>query len=186
MTGNKVRLRPKAVRDASNDYNWRKDEELSRLDAAIPLGISFGEYLLFYGEELYGSLDDNYRFGVDTLEGVQIGNCALYNIDRHRKEAELGVMIGDRAYWGQGYGADVVRTLARHAFTTTNIERIHLKTLDWNTRAHKSFAKAGFVPCGRMLSGQHNFLIMEIRRADFMKQEAAAAAEAAETQKPGK
>jgi len=164
IVGKKVRLRPKQVKDASNDYLWRKDEELSRLDAAIPLTISFGEYLLFYGEELYGTLDDHFRFGVETLDGKHIGNCALYNIDRYKKEAELGVMLGDRDYWDQGYGEDVVRALVGHAFSTANLDRLHLKTLDWNIRAQQCFKKTGFVPCGRLLSGQYNFIIMEIRR----------------------
>lgn len=164
IVGKKVRLRSKQVKDASNDYLWRQDEELSRLDAAIPLTISFGEYLLFYGEELYGSLDDHFRFGVETLDGKHIGNCALYNFDRYKKEAELGVMVGDRDYWDKGYGEDVVRTLVGHAFTVANLDRLHLKTLEWNVRAQQCFKKAGFVPCGRLLSGQHNFIIMEIRR----------------------
>jgi RimJ/RimL family protein N-acetyltransferase len=165
ITGKLVRLRPKHIKDASNDYLWRRDEELSRLDAAIPLSISYGEYLMFYGTELYGGGDDRFRFGVETLDGKHIGNCALYNVDHHKREAELGVMVGDRDYWDKGYGADAVRTLVRHAFATTNLERIHLKTLDWNARAQACFTKCGFTPSGKFMSGPHTFLEMEITRA---------------------
>ncbi|MEW6142512.1 MAG: GNAT family N-acetyltransferase [Chloroflexota bacterium] len=165
ITGEKVRLRPKTVKDASNDYLWRKDEELSRLDAAIPLSISYGEYLLFYGEELYGAKDDHYRFGIETLDGRHIGNCAVYNFDNSRKEAELGVMIGDRAYWGQGYGADAVGTLVQYVFSNTDLKRLHLKTLEWNVRAQKCFLKCGFVSFGRRLNGGHDFILMEKLRS---------------------
>lgn len=168
VIGEKVRLRPKTLKDASNDYLWRKDEELSRLDAAVPISISYGEYLLYYGEELYGSGDDPYRFGIETLGGHHIGNCAIYNIDRLRKEAELGIMIGDRAYWGQGYGTDAVKTLVRHVFTTTDFKRLHLKTLEWNLRARKCFQKCGFVPFGKRLNGSHEFILMEIFRSKVL------------------
>jgi|YNPNPStandDraft_1061719.scaffolds.fasta_scaffold123744_1 RimJ/RimL family protein N-acetyltransferase len=164
ITGEKVRLRSKTIKDAANDYQWRKDEELSRLDAAIPLSISYGEYLLFYGEELYGATDDHFRFGIETLDGRHIGNCAIYNIDRFRREAELGVMIGDRAYWGRGYGSDAVSTLVRHVFASTDLKRLHLKTLEWNVRAQKCFRKCGFVPFGRRVNGGHDFILMEILR----------------------
>jgi len=167
IEGKLVRLRSKHIKDASNDYLWRRDEELSRLDAAIPLSISYGEYLLFYGEELYGGADDHFRFAVDTQEGKHIGNCALYNIDRYKREAELGVMIGDREYWDKGCGADVVRTLVRHAFATTDLDRIHLKTLDWNARAQACFARCGFTGAGRFTSGPYTFLHMEITRTHF-------------------
>lgn len=174
ITGDKVRLRSKTIKDAANDYQWRKDEELSRLDAAIPLSITYGEYLLFYGEELYGANDDRYRFAIETLDGQHIGNCAVYNFDRLRKEAELGVMIGDRAYWDMGYGADAVITLLRHVLASTDLKRLHLKTLEWNTRAQMCFRKCGFVPYGRRINGGHDFILMEISRPP----EAAAAAPA--------
>ena len=137
ITGEKSRLRPKTIKDSSNDYTWRKDIDLARLDAAIPLSISYGEYLLFYGEELYDSPDQDFRFGIETFDGRHIGNCAIYNIDRFRREGELGIMIGDRAYWGQGYGVDAVKTLVNHVFFHTDLKRLHLKTLLWNERAQK-------------------------------------------------
>ena len=53
-------------------------------------------------------------------------------------------MIGNRDYWGLGYGTDSVNALLGHIFTTTTLDRVYLHTLDWNVRAQRAFAKSGF------------------------------------------
>ena len=98
-------------------------------------------------------------------DGKHIGNCMYYDIDVRRREAELGIMIGDRDYWGDGYGADAVETLLRYVFAQGTLDRIYLHTLDWNQRARGSFAKAGFREVKSVRRGGMNFVLMEVRRA---------------------
>ena len=88
-----------------------------------------------------------------------------YDIDRDRKQAELGVMIGDREYWDKGYGADAVTTLVCHIFEETSIERIYLNTLERNVRAQRCFQKCGFIACGRVSKRRNDFLTMELHRS---------------------
>ena len=163
LTGNKVRLRPKRLQDAPNDYSWRRDAELCRLDAAAPILCSFEKFLDTYVQELYYP-SKSYRFAIETLDGKHIGNCSYFNIDETKGEAEMGIMIGDRAYWNHGYGTDAILTSLNHIFSQTNLKRIYLKTLKWNARAQKCFRKCGFVPCGELIHGDYTFVIMEIQR----------------------
>ena len=163
LFGSKVKLRPKHLQDAANDYRWRRDSELCRLDAAITTSISFDEYSKDYAEALQHT-SQSQRFAIETLDGKHIGNCSYFSIDEIKREAEFGIMIGDRNYWNQGYGTDVIPTLLNHIFSQTKLERIYLKTLNWNIRAQKCFEKCGFVPCGHLVRGDHNFIIMEIHR----------------------
>jgi len=160
LTGNKVKLRPKQLQDATNDYSWRQDFELCKLDAAPPIRCSFEEFLENYLEDLHRS-NQSYRFAIETLDGRHIGNCSYFNLDETKKEAEMGIMIGDRNYWNQGYGADTITTSLNYFFSRTNMKRIHLKTLTWNVRAQKCFKKCGFAPCGQTIHGEHTFLLME-------------------------
>ncbi|MCJ7516173.1 MAG: GNAT family N-acetyltransferase [Dehalococcoidia bacterium] len=160
LTGNKVKLRPKRLEDAANDYSWRHDAELCRLDAAPPILCSFEEFLENHLEDL-NRLNRSYRFAIETLEGRHIGNCSYFNLDEAKKEAEMGIMIGDQAYWNCGYGADTIITSLCYFFSQTNIKRVHLKTLMWNIRAQKCFQKCGFIPCGQMIHGDYTFMIME-------------------------
>lgn len=165
LRGTKVILRDKRLDDAANDYAWRCDEELARLDAASPMRISFADYLVSYKEELQYQSYWQRRFAIESLDGKHIGNCMYYDINEQKKEAELGILIGDRAYWNQGYGADVVTTLVNHIFEDVGLERVYLSTLDWNIRAQKCFGKCGFVRCGNLTRGQNRLIVMEVRQS---------------------
>ena len=163
LTGNKIKLRPKSLQDATNDYSWRQDIELCRLDAALQIQCSFEKFLENYIEDLH-RLNQNYRFAIETLNGRHIGNCSYFNLDDAKKEAEIGIMIGDRAYWNIGYGTDTIVTSLNYFFSRTDIKRVHLKTLKWNIRAQKCFQKCGFIPCGQMIHGDYTFMLMEARK----------------------
>ena len=160
LKGNKVNLRPKRLQDAVDDYRWRQDVELCQLDAAITISCSFEEFLENYIEDL-NSPGKSCRFAIATQDGKHIGNCSYFNIDETKKDAEMGIMIGDRTYWNRGYGADAILATLNHFFSQTSIKRVYLKTLNWNIRAHRCFQKCGFVPCGQINYGDYTFILME-------------------------
>ena len=164
LRGNKVVLREKRLEDAKEDYAWKTDPELTRLDAALPLRMTFQDYSGFYAEELRYPGWSRRQFGIDTLEGKHIGNCSYYNLDEFRGEAEVGIMIGDRSYWDKGYGAEAITILIDYLFRETKLQRVYLHTLEGNTRAQKCFTRCGFAPCGHKVRDGHNFVIMEIHR----------------------
>lgn len=166
--GKLVRLRPKHPEDAPDDYRWRTDPELATFDAVQPLRMSFQDFQTLYLEELKYPTPRQRTFGIEDIgTGKHIGNCMYYDIDEYRRQAELGIMIGEKEFWSHGYGTDAVRTLVRHVFSTTGLNRIYLHTLDWNIRAQKSFAKAGFVAINTVARRGFTFVTMEILREAF-------------------
>jgi RimJ/RimL family protein N-acetyltransferase len=172
IAGSKVRLREKRLADAPDDYAWQTDPELAELDAAPLLTISFQQYLSEYARELrYPSLTRQ-RFAVETHDGKHIGNCSYYDINETKGEAELGIMIGDRNYWDNGYGTSTVTTLVNYIFRNTKLNRIYLKTLVSNIRAQKCFAKCGFTPYGHLKRDGYNFVLMELHRKQWLGQRA--------------
>src|SRR3989304_4362207 len=68
--------------------------------------------------------------------GRHIGNIMYYNHDSARREAELGISIGRRDCWAQGYGADAVAALVSYLFRETELQRLYLHTLDWKHKEH--------------------------------------------------
>lgn len=167
IIGSKVILRDKRLSDALNDYTWRTDPELARLDAAPVLTITFPKYRSDYASELRYSSSTRHRLAIDTLDGKHIGNCGYYDIDETKGEAELGIMIGNRDYWDRGYGADAVTTLVSHIFRQTNLKRLYLKTLDSNSRAQKCFKKCSFSSCGHLNKDEYSFVLMELHRRQW-------------------
>lgn len=171
VRGRKVVLRQKTIADAERDYAWRCDPELARYDATRPLRISFEDFVADYEEDLRRASAHGQRFAIETLDGRHIGNCMYYGANYHRQEAELGILIGDRDYWGRGYGTDSIRTLLRYIFQCTSLNRIYLRTLDWNVRAQRSFAHCGFHEFRREREGQYLFVIMDTWRDEFVARE---------------
>ncbi|MFC2060745.1 GNAT family N-acetyltransferase [Chloroflexota bacterium] len=170
INGSKIRLREKQAADAFNDYSWLIDIELAKLDASPLLTTTFREYLLNHAGELDYSSPTRHRFAIETLDGKHIGNCTYYGIDETKGEAELGIMIGNRDYWNREYGTDTVTTLVNYIFRQTSLNRIYLKTLDFNIRAQNCFKKCGFIPCGHLATDGFSFLLMEIYREHWPEQ----------------
>lgn len=168
-TGKRIKIRRKRLSDAKEDYAWQSDAELARLDAATPLDMTYQQYLSEYTFELSYPSSIRYEFAVDTLDGEHIGNCVYYNINQSESKAEMGIMIGNRNYWNQGYGFEIVNTLLDHVFNNTKLERIYLTTLTWNTRAQKCFKKCGFKESGLVNRDHHTFLLMLICRDEWEK-----------------
>ena len=159
--GDLIVLREKRLSDASDDFGWRTDTELSRFDAARPFAASYDDYLSLFKDELAYPSPYRRTLAIEDARGAHIGNVMYYNIDAIRREAEIGITIGDRSCWGQGLGVDAVRTLVRHILRLTGFRRVYLKTLDWNVRAQRCFERAGFRHCGRSRRGGNSFIVME-------------------------
>ena len=169
LRGEKVVLREKSLEDAPDDYAWRTDEELSRLDATGPIRMSYKEFLTHSREEIIFASPTSKRLAIDTLDGKHIGNCMCYDIDARKGQAELGIMIGDREHWSKGYGTDSVKTLLDHIFTETPLSRIYLHTLTWNDRARRSFAKSGFREVKTVRRSGMDFVYMEVHRDEWQR-----------------
>ncbi|HIL30099.1 MAG TPA: N-acetyltransferase [Dehalococcoidia bacterium] len=167
LQGARIVLRDKKFEDAENDYRWRSDPELARLDAAIPLTMSFERYLKLFEDQMKYPTPGSHHYSIETLDGLFIGNCMYYDMDTVNREAELGIVIGDRDYWSAGYGYDAVTTLLDHMFNARNLKRVYLHTLEWNGRAQKSFSKSGFNPVKPVRRMAHDFLLMDVLREDW-------------------
>jgi RimJ/RimL family protein N-acetyltransferase len=169
LNNSKVILREKKLSDAANDYAWRIDAELSHLDAAPVLTLSFQKYLAEYARIMRFQSSTRHQMAVDTLDHRHIGNCAYYDISDFRGEAEVGIMIGDKNYWSQGYGADAMTLLVDYVFSNTRLKRVYLKTLDENARAQKCFQKCHFVTYNHMTRDGYRFTLMQFFRKDWQK-----------------
>jgi RimJ/RimL family protein N-acetyltransferase len=165
----RVKIRLKRISDARDDYAWQTDPELARLDAADPLSMSYPQFLSEFTFDLCYPGSHRHEFAVETSEGLHIGNCVYYNLNPSEGKTEIGIMIGNREYWNQGYGPEVVNILLDYIFKRTDLGRVYLTTLDWNVRAHKCFLKCGFKPCGETTRDNYKFINMAIQRDEWQK-----------------
>lgn len=142
--GQKVRVRDRKPEDSTLEEKWATDLEIRLLDPPA------------------GKILNVQSFTIETLDGKCIGSCTLYNWEGD--QVQLGIRVGDKDYWGKGYGTDVVRLLVDHCFAETLVRRVWLKVLPWNMRAQKCYEKCGFAECGRLLLDGYDFIVMERRK----------------------
>jgi RimJ/RimL family protein N-acetyltransferase len=151
---------------------WFSDLELTAYLGAV--GQSF---TIEYEQEWYENLaknSSNKTFAIVVREGQRlIGNVSLMNINHRRGVAELGIAIGDKTMWGQGYGSEASRLICDYGFTFLELHTIYLWHFGFNERAHHAYLKAGFKVAGRLRGGdvfagkRYDDILMDITREDF-------------------
>lgn len=89
-------------------------------------------------------------FTVYELEGLtMIGESLLMDIDYQHGTAMFGITIGNKAYWGQGYGTEASRLVLDYGFRYLNLYNIWLNTTSFNERALRTYRRIGFKEVGR-------------------------------------
>ncbi len=173
LRGRCVALRPYAAGFTEDElralYRWGRDRELLELAGGSRLAMSFERFQAMFLKQLPRRNGPRQQlFAVLAKDGGMIGRIGLFGFDPRRTRAELGIVIGERSRWGQGYGRDAVATLTNHGFDTLGLERIVLFTFLDNERAQKAFAACGFRVVGQARRftfgrGVHTELEMELR-----------------------
>ncbi len=180
LRGERVRLAaPDPDQGAEQVAGWHRDSEYSRLldsDPARPVGVR--EVTDWLGGE---PKPTSFNFWIRTLADDRlIGFGGLWLHHWTHRDAWLGIGIGERADWGQGYGTDAVRVLVRFGFLELGLHRVSLSVFGYNPRAQRAYAKAGFVAEGRIRQllardGQRwDEVVMGILYADWLRTQAPA------------
>jgi len=141
ISGKRVRLRAIEREDIPTFVKWVNDPELQGYLGRTPYPISFAAEERWFERQLN---DEKSRiFAIETEKGVHIGNIGLHEIAYKDGKATLGIMIGEKGYWDQGYGTDAIRTLLSFAFQELNLHRVSLEVFEFNSH-WDPVRKAGF------------------------------------------
>ncbi|HIP86848.1 MAG TPA: N-acetyltransferase [Anaerolineales bacterium] len=177
IPGKIIRLRPIEREDLPRFVRWFGDPEVRRhISIHIPPSLAQEER---WFERLQERLarNESVVLAIETLEGVHIGNIGLHQINWKDRNAELGIVIGEKEYWDQGYGTDAIRTLLRLAFTEMNLHRVFLRVNTDNARGIRCYEKCGFRREGTLRDvvfreGEYrDQLMMSILRSEWEEQQ---------------
>ncbi len=162
--GKKTVVRRKGIADAQNEYRWRSDDELAEFDASRPVLAPFVNYHRNWSFDFRFTDMTGRSFAIEDETGRHIGNVMYYNFDETRREAEIGISIGEREFWDQGYGSDALGAVTNALLESGHVTRLYLHTLDWNLRARRAFQRVGFVESGVSWRDGRTFVLMERSR----------------------
>lgn len=172
--GQRLRLRAPEREDLPRFVTWLNDPEvLTGLKLHLPL--SMGEEEQWY-ENMLKSPGHEHPMVIEIRTGdtwTPVGNCGFHQTDWRNRSSEVGIFIGEKQYWNQGYGTEVMHLLLRHGFNTLNLNRIGLCVFESNQRAIRSYEKAGFVNEGRLRQAEFqegkyvDVLCMSVLRSEW-------------------
>jgi len=158
--------------------NWGRDSEYKRLlDSDPPRLHSAKANKDWLEKHIQDDQTNMYWFAIRALEDDRLlGDADLSVINWGSRDAFVGIGIGEREFWGKGYGTDAMELLLHYAFTELNLRRVTLNVFEFNERAIRSYEKAGFRMEGRQRQAmqregrRYDILYMGILREEWMEE----------------
>jgi len=152
LEGERVRLRAIEREDLAKLWAFNNDLAVELAGGGDPpMPQSYDRLVAEYEQKSSEGGRDGTDFAIEA-DGAMIGHCGLFNIDNTAHTCELGITIGDAAYWGRGYGRECVALLLAYAFQHLNYHKVWLHVHATNERAVRSYQSCGFVVEGRLRS----------------------------------
>ena len=140
LKGLRIHLRPLTEKDLTNEYlQWLNDEEVCR----------YNSHAIFPNTEqkmknYFQRLDSHQEVVLAIIDaGTErhIGNVSLQNINWVSKNAEFAILLGNKEYWGRGYGEEAAQLIVDYGFDRLNLHRIYCGTPEGNEGMKKLAVK---------------------------------------------
>ena len=172
LVGQKCYLSPCSADDAEKWAEWFND-----LAVSLPLGDE--AYTPLTADSERTAISDiiknkTHIFSIVDLEtDLSIGRCLLFNVDHLNRSAMFGIFIGEKLYWGKGFGYEATALLLDYGFNLLNLNSIMLGVFSFNERAIRSYKRVGFKEIGRrrqarIIGGQKfDVIFMDILAEEF-------------------
>lgn len=155
LRGQRIVLRPMTEDDWELLLRWNSDPEVL-YDVEVD---DVGAYTLEQVQQLYRTVSQDAFCFVIEVEGRPIGECWLQrmNLERICQDypgldcRRIDLMIGEKAFWGQGHGTEAIRLLSRFAFDQEQADLVFgCDVAEDNLASRRAFEKAGYTVAGRI------------------------------------
>lgn len=143
LIGDKIYLRRLQESDFTERYvRWLNDPETNRY-MEFRFTVWTREKLIQYMSERQANAE--YFLAICMRDDdLHIGNIKLGSIDRDHLRADIGLMIGDKAYRGRGLATEAIRLVTDFAFTKIRLQKLVAGAYIDNVASIKAFEKCGF------------------------------------------
>ncbi len=176
ITSDRLCLRAAEREDLPRFVAWLNDREVGEfLSMNQPMSLVAEEH---WFEDMQKKPKAEQVLVIQIRDGEAwrpIGNVSFMNIDWINRSAEVGIFIGEKSCWNQGYGREAMRLMLKHGFETLNLHRIYLRVFEHNLRGIKAYEHAGFKHEGRMRQAQYqdgryyDVLLMSVLRDEYFQ-----------------
>ena len=145
LEGKRIYLREVTQDDIGNMYHsWLADNEVTKnLECRyFPQSI---DNIRAYVSSM--KAPDNTLFAIIVKEAgdIHIGNIRLGPVSWQHRFAGIGLLIGNKQFWGKGYGTEAISLVRDYAFGKLSLHKLTAGCYSCNLASVRAFEKAGFV-----------------------------------------
>lgn len=137
-------LKPLSELDISTRYiGWMNDPEINRYMETRFERHDFVKILNFVDAQ--NNNPNVGLWGIFTKETeLHIGNIKLGPVNKHHKNADISLLIGEKNYWGIGAASEVIRAVTQFGFSSMMLDKIEAGCYEENQRSLHAFLKVGY------------------------------------------
>lgn len=174
--GERVQLRRHTVANRPAFQRWYADDEIARLLRHDQRALTHLQSRSYFDTIMLPASANGHAWAIhDRASGMLIGACALMDFEgaQHRS-AYLRILIGEKSWWGHGYGTEATELVVREAFERLGLDEVKLEVFSTNERAVRAYRRVGFQQTGehREWVGRDRFelhvLEMSLYRGEFL------------------
>lgn len=132
LRGKITNLRPLEKSDSKQLAIWINDPDVRILVSNVfPRTPHFEEDWV----EKLEKDEENIVFGIETKEGQFIGVIGVHRIDWVHRTCATGAIIGEKDFWGKGFGTDAKMHLLKYIFDDLNLRKVVSNVIAYNKRS---------------------------------------------------
>ena len=137
-------LKELELNDVTQQYvDWLNDVEINRYLESRHTHQDIQKVRLFVEVCRDSKLD--FLFGIFLKNSMKhIGNIRLHSIDKNHSHAEIGLLIGDKNSWGQGFASMSISMVTQFAFNQLGLNKLSAGCYENNIGSKKAFEKSGY------------------------------------------
>ncbi|UOQ72694.1 GNAT family N-acetyltransferase [Hymenobacter cellulosilyticus] len=145
-----IKLAPLHWENVRPFYKWINDPEVIEYSMSAFQSMSTeAEIDKWFAKTLQDEASLNLGIFIEATNEL-VGYAGISGISRLNQSGEYFILIGEKAYWGQGVGTEVTRQVLALGFGTQHLQRIMLTVSEPNVGGLKAYQRAGFQVEGRL------------------------------------
>ena len=173
VEGDRIYLRYIKLTDVNDNYlSWLNDDEVMK--GIVTSGYNLQNLQSYVRNKI--NLKHTHFFAIVLKSNnLHIGNIKLDFHDSKANLSEMGILIGDKNYWGKGIAKEACDLILNYGFKKLKLRKIFLAVFENNISALNLYKSLGFKTEGKLIKHVevkgtlYDKYLMGIFSKDFLK-----------------